>query len=84
MPTATTSSAGPLYGGLEDETPFQSVRRFVEYEDFTLLRLTLGGVPTPATHGFVEITPEREYMIVMDFYTGAQEIENPSSRRSSG
>ncbi|MGH2591184.1 MAG: phosphatase PAP2 family protein, partial [Actinomycetota bacterium] len=25
-----------LYGALEDETPFQSVRRFVEYEDYTL------------------------------------------------
>ena len=29
-----------LYGALEDEAPFQSVRRFVEYEDYTLLRLS--------------------------------------------
>jgi tRNA A-37 threonylcarbamoyl transferase component Bud32 len=63
-----------LYGGLEDEAPFQSVRRFVEYEDYTLLRLTHVGIPTPAPYGFVEITPEREYMIVMEFYAGAQEI----------
>ena len=25
-----------LYGALEDETPFKTVRRFVEYEDYTL------------------------------------------------
>jgi tRNA A-37 threonylcarbamoyl transferase component Bud32 len=63
-----------LYGALEDEAPFQSVRRFVEYEDYTLLRLTHVGIPTPAPYGFVEITPEREYMVVMEFYSGAQEI----------
>jgi tRNA A-37 threonylcarbamoyl transferase component Bud32 len=63
-----------LYGALEDEAPFQSVRRFVEYEDYTLLRLHHVGIPVPAPFGFVEITPEREYLIVMEFFTGAQEI----------
>ena len=63
-----------LYGALEDEAPFQSVRRFVEYEDYTLLRLRHMGVPVPAPFGFVEITPEREYLIVMEFFVGAQEI----------
>jgi tRNA A-37 threonylcarbamoyl transferase component Bud32/membrane-associated phospholipid phosphatase len=63
-----------LYGALEDEAPFQSVRRFVEYEDYTLLLLNRLGIPTPAPFGFVEITPEREYMIVMEFIGGAQEI----------
>jgi tRNA A-37 threonylcarbamoyl transferase component Bud32 len=63
-----------LYGALEDEAPFQSVRRFVEYEDYTLLRLTHVGIPVPAPFGIVEITPEREYLIVMEFFTGAQEI----------
>ena len=63
-----------LYGALEDEAPFQSVRRFVEYEDYTLLRLTNAGIAVPAPFGFVEITPEREYLIVMEFFTGAQEI----------
>ena len=63
-----------LYGALEDEAPFQSVRRFVEYEDYTLLRLQHMGIPVPAPFGFVEITPEREYLIVMEFFTGAQEI----------
>ena len=63
-----------LYGALEDEAPFQSVRRFVEYEDYTLLRLHHVGIPVPAPFGFVEITPEREYLIVMEFFAGAQEI----------
>jgi membrane-associated phospholipid phosphatase/tRNA A-37 threonylcarbamoyl transferase component Bud32 len=63
-----------LYGALEDEAPFQSVRRFVEYEDYTLLRMHHGGIPVPAPFGFVEITPEREYLIVMEFFTNAQEM----------
>ena len=63
-----------LYGALEDEAPFQSVRRFVEYEDYTLLRLQHVGIPVPAPFGFVEITPEREYLILMEFFAGAQEI----------
>jgi tRNA A-37 threonylcarbamoyl transferase component Bud32 len=63
-----------LYGALEDEAPFQSVRRFVEYEDYTLLRLHHMGIPTPTPYGIVEITPEREYLIVMEFVTGAREI----------
>jgi membrane-associated phospholipid phosphatase/tRNA A-37 threonylcarbamoyl transferase component Bud32 len=63
-----------LYGALEDETPFQSVRRFVEYEDYTLHLLYELGAPTPRPYGIVEITPEREYMIVMEFFDGAVEI----------
>jgi tRNA A-37 threonylcarbamoyl transferase component Bud32 len=63
-----------LYGALEDETPFQSVRRFVEYEDYTLRLLYELGAPTPRPYGIVEITPEREYMIVMEFFQGAVEI----------
>jgi tRNA A-37 threonylcarbamoyl transferase component Bud32/membrane-associated phospholipid phosphatase len=63
-----------LYGALEDEAPFQSVRRFVEYEDYTLLRLHHVGIAVPVPYGFVELTPEREYLIVMEFFAGAQEI----------
>jgi membrane-associated phospholipid phosphatase/tRNA A-37 threonylcarbamoyl transferase component Bud32 len=63
-----------LYGALEDETPFQSVRRFVEYEDYTLRILFELGAPTPKPYGIIEITPEREYMIVMEFFEGAVEI----------
>jgi tRNA A-37 threonylcarbamoyl transferase component Bud32 len=63
-----------LYGALEDEAPFQTVRRFVEYEDYTLRLLQDFGIPTPVPFGIVEITPEREYMIVMEFFAGAREI----------
>jgi membrane-associated phospholipid phosphatase/tRNA A-37 threonylcarbamoyl transferase component Bud32 len=63
-----------LYGRLEDETPFQTVRRFVEYEDYTLRLLGEYGFPTPAALGIVEITPEREYLIAMDFFDDAVEI----------
>jgi membrane-associated phospholipid phosphatase/tRNA A-37 threonylcarbamoyl transferase component Bud32 len=63
-----------LYGALEDETPFGTVRRFVEYEDYTLRLLRDAGIPTPEPYGVVEITPEREYLIVMEFFDGAVEI----------
>src|SRR6266581_2169385 len=63
-----------LYGRLEDETPFKTVRRFVEYEDYTLRLLGEYGVPTPAPLGIVEITPELEYLIAMEFFDGGKEI----------
>jgi tRNA A-37 threonylcarbamoyl transferase component Bud32 len=63
-----------LYGALEDETPFQTVRRFVEYEDYTLRLLEDYDLPTPQPYGVVEITPEREYMIVMEFFEHAVEL----------
>jgi membrane-associated phospholipid phosphatase/tRNA A-37 threonylcarbamoyl transferase component Bud32 len=63
-----------LYGRLEDEKPFSTVRRLVEYEDHLLRLLRDAGLPTPEPHGFVEITPEREYVVVMEFFAGATEI----------
>lgn len=63
-----------LYGSLEDEAKFQSVRRFVEYEDYTLRLLRDEGLPVPAPRGIVEIEPEREYMILMEFFEDAEEI----------
>ncbi|HEY8018528.1 MAG TPA: phosphatase PAP2 family protein [Actinomycetota bacterium] len=63
-----------LYGSLEDETPFQTVRRFVEYEDYALRLLGEEGFPTPRAYGIAEITPEREYLIAMEFFEGAVEI----------
>jgi membrane-associated phospholipid phosphatase len=63
-----------LYGSLEDEASFQSVRRFVEYEDYTLRLLTDEGIAVPTPQGIVEIAPEREYMILMEFFEGAEEI----------
>jgi membrane-associated phospholipid phosphatase len=63
-----------LYGRLEDEARFQTVRRFVEYEDYTLRLLIEAGIQTAASLGIVEITPEREYMLVTGFIDGAEEI----------
>jgi membrane-associated phospholipid phosphatase len=63
-----------LYGALEDETPFKTVRRFVEYEDYALRLLGEYGFSTPAPLGVVEITPEREYLIAMEFFEDAEEI----------
>jgi tRNA A-37 threonylcarbamoyl transferase component Bud32/membrane-associated phospholipid phosphatase len=65
-----------LYGTLEDEAPFQTVRRFVEYEDYTLRLMHDAGIPVPIPLGIVEITPEREYMLVMEFFEGASEISD--------
>jgi membrane-associated phospholipid phosphatase/tRNA A-37 threonylcarbamoyl transferase component Bud32 len=65
-----------LYGRLEDEARFLTVRRFVESEDYTLRLLTEAEIPTAASRGIVEITPEREYMLVTDFIDGAKEIGN--------
>jgi tRNA A-37 threonylcarbamoyl transferase component Bud32 len=63
-----------LYGRMEDERSFQSVRRFVEYEDYTLRLLSDYGFPTATPYGVVEITPEREYLIAMEFFDHAAEI----------
>jgi len=63
-----------LYGSLEDETSFQTVRRFVQYEDYTLRLMQDAELPVPAPYGIVEITPEREYLIVMEFFDRAVEI----------
>jgi tRNA A-37 threonylcarbamoyl transferase component Bud32 len=63
-----------LYGRLEDEARFSSVRRLVEYEDYALRLLRDAGIPTATPYGIVEITPEREYMLVTSFIDGAREI----------
>ncbi|MGN6176346.1 MAG: phosphatase PAP2 family protein, partial [Streptosporangiaceae bacterium] len=63
-----------LYGSLEDESPFKTVRRLVTYEDYVLRLLQDIGVRTAAPHGIVEMTPEREYLLVTEFFAGAVEI----------
>jgi tRNA A-37 threonylcarbamoyl transferase component Bud32 len=63
-----------LYGSLEDEHPFQTVRRLAEYEDYALRLLQDAGVTVPRPYGIVEITPEREYLVVTEFFDGAVEI----------
>jgi tRNA A-37 threonylcarbamoyl transferase component Bud32/membrane-associated phospholipid phosphatase len=63
-----------LYGRLEDEKPFNTVRRLVQYEDYVLRLLGAAGLPVPEPLGIVELTPEREYLLVMEFFDGAREI----------
>ncbi len=63
-----------LYGSLEDESPFKTVRRLVTYEDYALRLLQDIGVRTAKPYGIVEITPEREYLLVTEFFAGAVEI----------
>jgi tRNA A-37 threonylcarbamoyl transferase component Bud32 len=63
-----------LYGRLEDEKPFNTVRRLVQYEDYLLRLMYSAGLPVPAPYGIVEITPEREYILGFEFFDGAEEI----------
>lgn len=63
-----------LYGRLEDEQPFHSVRRLVQYEDYVLHLMSDTGLPVPRPLGIVEITPEREYLLVAQFFDSAQEV----------
>ena len=63
-----------LYGRLEDERPYQSVRRLVQHEDYAMRLLCDAGVRTARPMGIVELTPEREYLMVTEFFDGAVEI----------
>jgi membrane-associated phospholipid phosphatase/tRNA A-37 threonylcarbamoyl transferase component Bud32 len=63
-----------LYGRLEDEQPYHSVRRLVQYEDYVLRLFSDAGLPVPHPLGIVEITPEREYLLVTEFISGAREM----------
>ena len=63
-----------MYGALEDERSFNSVRRMVEYEDHMLRYLRDHDVRTAVPYGFAEITPEREYLLVTSFIDDAAEV----------
>jgi tRNA A-37 threonylcarbamoyl transferase component Bud32/membrane-associated phospholipid phosphatase len=63
-----------MYGRLEDEKPFNTVRRLVQQEDYALRVFRDAGVPGPMSFGFVELTPEREYMLVTEFLDDAVEL----------
>jgi hypothetical protein len=66
-----------LYGRLEDEKPFNTVRRLVQQEDYALLLLYhRADVRSPEPLGVITITPEREYLIVTEFIDGAREISD--------
>jgi hypothetical protein len=59
---------------VEDEKPFHGVRRLVQQEDYALHKLYLAGLPTPRPYGFVELSPEREYLLGTEFFKGAIEL----------
>ncbi len=63
-----------LYGRLEDEQRFSSVRRLIQHEDYMLRVMRAAGIDCMEPMGIVEITPHREYLLVSEFLDGAVEI----------
>jgi len=63
-----------LYGRLEDETRFSSVRKLIAYEDYALRLLDDEGIKVAHTYGIVELTPDREYLLVTEFFEGAETL----------
>jgi membrane-associated phospholipid phosphatase len=63
-----------LYGKLEDEAPFGSVRRLVTYEDYALRLLAMNDVKVARTWGVVELTPNSEYMLVTEFFEDSKNL----------
>jgi membrane-associated phospholipid phosphatase/tRNA A-37 threonylcarbamoyl transferase component Bud32 len=68
-----------LYGELEDEVAFESVRRLVEYEDYMLRIFREAGVRSVEPRGFVELVPEREYLLLMTFLDRAREADEETN-----
>jgi tRNA A-37 threonylcarbamoyl transferase component Bud32 len=64
-----------MYGALEDETAFNSVRQLVEYEDYMLRVMRDAGLPVPEPRGFAEIQPEREYLLVTDLLRDSEDAD---------
>ncbi|HEX8135313.1 MAG TPA: RIO1 family regulatory kinase/ATPase, partial [Actinomycetes bacterium] len=54
--------------------PFNTVRRLVQQEDYALRLMYGAGVRSPEPFGVIEITPEREYIVVTESFDGAKEI----------
>jgi hypothetical protein len=63
-----------LYGQLEDETRFTSVRRLIIYEDYALRLLDDDGIRVARTYGVVELTPNREYLLPTEFFADSQTL----------
>jgi tRNA A-37 threonylcarbamoyl transferase component Bud32 len=64
-----------LYGALEDEAPFASVRQLVLYEDHMTRVMRDAGLPVPAPLGIIEITPAREYAIAFEYLADGDELD---------
>jgi hypothetical protein len=63
-----------MYGKLEDEVPFGSVRRLISYEDYALRLLDDDGIHVAKSYGVIELTPNREYLLPTEFFEGAQTL----------
>ena len=63
-----------MYGRLEDEQSFKGVRRLVQQEDYALRLARDAGLPSPEPYGFVVLTPDREYLLITEFFAGAAEL----------
>ena len=63
-----------LYGRLEDERHFTSVRRLIQHEDYMLHAMHRAGIGCTEPMGIVEITPDREHLLVTEFLAGGREI----------
>ncbi len=63
-----------IYGQLEDEVPFGSVRRLIGYEDYALRLLHDLGFRVAHSYGVVELTPNREYLLPTEFFAGSQTL----------
>jgi hypothetical protein len=63
-----------LYGKLEDEAPFGSVRRLISYEDYALRLLDDDQIRVAKSYGVIELTPNREYLLPTEFFEGSQTL----------
>jgi tRNA A-37 threonylcarbamoyl transferase component Bud32 len=46
----------------------------VQQEDYALRLCRDAGLPSPTPFGYVELTPEREYLLVTEFFAGTVEL----------
>jgi hypothetical protein len=63
-----------MYGRLEDETSFSSVRQLIGQEDYALRLLDDDGFNVAHTYGIVELTPNQEYLLAEQFFDNADTL----------
>jgi hypothetical protein len=63
-----------MYGKLEDEAPFGSVRRLISYEDYALRLLDDDRIRVAKSYGVIELTPNREYLLPTEFFEDSQTL----------
>ncbi len=63
-----------MYGRLEDETSFSSVRQLIGAEDYALRLLDDLGFRVAHSYGIVELTPNQEYLLAEEFFEGGETL----------